>query len=252
MRTEYERVEESWKKNLVFENVEMASNKIEIENKDGELKHLGFVRMIAISALVCVSNLYEHAKQNSGRLKSTVATVESAVITVVGPVYGKFKGVPDDLLVFVDKKFDTLTIKFDKYAPPLAKQVVGQAHFMVHKASQVAQTILREAQVGGPYAAVDYTSTLCKQLLVSQVATVWYGVNQVPPFHTVAQMAVPTAAHLSSKYNKSIVDMIAKGYRVFNCFPLVPIDEMAKAYKKVEAAKKGDATDCATCEKEMD
>uniref|UniRef100_A0A5B7BHM3 REF/SRPP-like protein n=1 Tax=Davidia involucrata TaxID=16924 RepID=A0A5B7BHM3_DAVIN len=207
----------------------MASNKIEIENKERELKHLGLARMVAINALVCVSNLYEYAKQNSGSLKSTVGTVESAVTTVVGPVYEKLKGVPDDLLVFIDKKVDEATVKFDKYAPPSAKQVVGQAHIVVRKGSQVAQTILREVQVGGPCAAMG---TLCKQL----VARVWYGVNQVPLLHTVAEMAV----HWSEKYNKSIADMTAKGYTVFNHFPLFPIDEMAKAAKKGEATARVD------------
>ena len=77
---------------------------VQIENKDQELKRLGFVRVISINALVCVSNLYENGKQYSGSLKSTVGTVESAVTTVVGPVYEKFKGVPGDLLVFLDEK----------------------------------------------------------------------------------------------------------------------------------------------------
>lgn len=77
---------------------------METEYKKQELKHLGFVRMAAIQALVCVSNLYDYAKSNSGPLRSAVGTVESAVTTVVGPVYEKFKGVPADLLVFLDKK----------------------------------------------------------------------------------------------------------------------------------------------------
>lgn len=79
----------------------MASNK---ENCDQQLKHLGFVRMIAINAVICVSTLYEYAKQNSGAFKSTVANVESAAITVVGPVYETFKGVPSDVLLFLDTK----------------------------------------------------------------------------------------------------------------------------------------------------
>lgn len=82
----------------------MFFEKVEIKKSDGQLKRLGFVRMIAINALVCVSNLYEYAKQSSGPLKSTVETVESTVTTVVGPVYLKFKGVPVDLLVFLDEK----------------------------------------------------------------------------------------------------------------------------------------------------
>lgn len=75
-----------------------------MENCDRELKHLEFVRMIAIKAVVCLSILYEYAKQSSGPLKSTVGTVERAVTTVVGPVYEKFKDVPGDVLVFLDNK----------------------------------------------------------------------------------------------------------------------------------------------------
>lgn len=74
------------------------------ESKNQELKHLGFVRVAAIQALFCMSNLYDYAKQNSGPLRSMVGTVEGAVTTVVGPVYEKFKDVPDDLLSFADKK----------------------------------------------------------------------------------------------------------------------------------------------------
>lgn len=69
-----------------------------------ELKHLGFVRISAIHALVCVSSLYNYAKRNSGSLRSTVSTVEDTVSAVVRPVYQKFKDVPEDLLVFLDAK----------------------------------------------------------------------------------------------------------------------------------------------------
>lgn len=86
---------------------------MEIERKKRrELKHLGFARTVAIHALFCVSNIYDYAKQNSGPLRSTVTTVESAVTTVVGPVYRKVQGVPDDLLVFLDDKVLSLYIQF--------------------------------------------------------------------------------------------------------------------------------------------
>ncbi|KAK3040853.1 hypothetical protein RJ639_029197 [Escallonia herrerae] len=219
----------------------MASDKVEIEKSDEKLKHLGFVRMIAMNAVVCVSHLYECAKQNSGPLKSTVGHVESAVTNVVGPVYDKFKGLPGDVLVFLDNKVDEATIKFDEHAPPLAKQVVGQAQSMVKKASQVAQDLVQEFLVGGPHAAIHHAGSLYKQSVLSQSAKMWYVVNKIPPCHTVAQIVVPTAAHLSEKYNKVIAELAAKGYSVFNHFPLVPLDEIAKAYKQVEAAH-GDAS----------
>jgi len=77
----------------------------DVENKSHEgLKHLGFVKIAAIKGFVCVSNLYDFAKQNSGPLRSAVGTVEDTVTTVLGPVYSKFKGVPNRLLLFVDNK----------------------------------------------------------------------------------------------------------------------------------------------------
>lgn len=75
-----------------------------MEKSEGNLKHLGFVRVLAINTAVLVSNLYEYAKQNSGPLRSTVGTVENAVTTVVRPVYERLKGVPDEVLVFLDQK----------------------------------------------------------------------------------------------------------------------------------------------------
>ena len=69
-----------------------------------KLKHLGFVRIAAIHAFVCMSSLYDYAKHNSGPLRSAVGTVEGTVTTVLGPVYNKFKPLPQDLLVFLDNK----------------------------------------------------------------------------------------------------------------------------------------------------
>nr|KJB15544.1 hypothetical protein B456_002G183700 [Gossypium raimondii] len=77
---------------------------VEFEKKKHALKHIAFVRVAAIRTLVYVSNLYGYAKQNSGPLRSTVGTVEGAVAAIVGPVYEKYKDVPDHLLVFLDSK----------------------------------------------------------------------------------------------------------------------------------------------------
>ncbi|KAB2635687.1 REF/SRPP-like protein [Pyrus ussuriensis x Pyrus communis] len=82
---------------------------VEINSKEKELKHLRLLRVAAIQTLVFVSSLYDYAKQNSGPLRSTVGTVEGAVTAVIGPVYRKFKGVPDDVLAFLDTKVDEAT-----------------------------------------------------------------------------------------------------------------------------------------------
>ncbi|KAG6653922.1 REF/SRPP-like protein At1g67360 isoform X1 [Carya illinoinensis] len=219
----------------------MASQDTETETKNQRLKHLGFVRMAAIHTLVCASNLYDYAKQNSGPLRSTVSTVEGAVTTVVGPVYEKFKGVPDDLLVFFDKKIDETSQKFDEHAPPLAKGVVSKAHGLIQKASEKAQKLAREAQIGGPRAAVHYAASEYKQFLLSQSLKMWIGLNQFPPLHAVAGKAGPAAAHLSDKYNHVVKDMTQKGYPIFGYLPLVPLEEISKAVKQNGYGQGGDA-----------
>ncbi|KAK3418880.1 hypothetical protein EUGRSUZ_H04640 [Eucalyptus grandis] len=98
-----------------------------------QLKHLGFVRLTAVHALVFVSGLYDRAKRNCGPLRPAVATVEGAVTAVVGPVYEKLKDVPEDLLVFADRKVDEATHKFDKHAPPFAKHVAHDIHHLILK-----------------------------------------------------------------------------------------------------------------------
>ncbi|ONK61594.1 uncharacterized protein A4U43_C08F31590 [Asparagus officinalis] len=72
--------------------------------KQAKLKYLDFVHVAAIQALVCVSRLYDWAKENSGPLKPGVQTVEGTVKTVVGPVYEKFRDLPFEILKFVDTK----------------------------------------------------------------------------------------------------------------------------------------------------
>jgi hypothetical protein len=213
----------------------MASS--QVEESGIQLKHLGFVRIITINAVVLVSNLYDYAKQSSGSLKSKVETVENAVTSVVGPVYQKFRNVPSDLLVFADNKVDEGIEQFDKRAPPSAKKAVAKVQLVVLKVSRTVQDLAEEAKVSGPCAAISHFGGISKQVAVNQFAVVWYKVNQYPALHSVSEMAVPTAAHWSEKYNELIKGLAAKGYSLFSYVPLVPVEEMSKAYKQVEAAK---------------
>lgn len=208
---------------------------MEVERKDRQLKHLGFMRMAAVQALVCVSNLYEYAKQNSGPLRSTVGTVEGAVTTVVGPVYEKFKGVPDHLLGFLDEKVDDVSHKFDERAPPAAKHAVGHAQSLIHKAAQKFQKLISEARNNGARGALHYAASEYKQLVLTSSVILWVKLNHHHSFHSVAEMAIPTAACWSDKYNHIVKDMSHKGYPVFGYLPLVPVDEIKKAVKQAEA-----------------
>ncbi|KZV40002.1 HORMA domain-containing protein 1 [Dorcoceras hygrometricum] len=227
---------------------------VESDRSDVQLKHLGFVRIVAINAAAVLSNVYGYAKRNSGPLKSAVGAVENAVTTVVNPVYDRFKGVPDDLLIFADKQVDKAARKFDECAPPGAKNVVFKGQLIVRKASQIAQDLVKEAQDSGPLAAVCHAGTLSKQFAVSQLAVVWYKLNKYPALHGVSETAAATATHLSEKYNKLVRDLAAKGNNIFNYFPLVPVDEIARAYKQVEAAanKKVDASSSSGSDSDKD
>jgi hypothetical protein len=134
---------------------------------------------------------------------------------------------------------DEASHKFDEHAPPLAKHVVSKAHSLVQKASQKAQKLVNEAQTGGPRAAVHYAASEYKQFIVSQSARMWVGLSQCPPFHAVAEKAVPAAANCSEKYNRMVKDMTQKGYPIFGYLPLVPVEEISKAVEKGESGKEG-------------
>ncbi|XP_057752644.1 REF/SRPP-like protein At1g67360 [Arachis stenosperma] len=213
----------------------MGTNQSEVERKsEKELKHLGFVRIAAIQAFVCVSNLYQYAKHNSGPLRSAVGTVEGTVSAVLGPVYNKFRDVPDDLLVFVDNKVDEASQKFEEHAPPLVKQVARQAKGLIEEVTQKAEKVVSEAQSGGAKAAAHYVAEESKHIVLTGSVKLWNGLNHYQLFHAVAEMAVPTAAHWLESYNHVVEDLTAKGYGVFQYLPLVPIDEIAKAFKQGE------------------
>ncbi|KAK7319043.1 hypothetical protein RJT34_03752 [Clitoria ternatea] len=214
----------------------MATIEREVEKKKiEELKHLGFVKIAAIKAFVCVSNLYEYAKQNSGPLRSAVGTVEGTVTTVLGPVFDKIKDVPSDLLLFVDNKVDEATHRFDEHAPPLVKQVTNQVKVLIEEVTHKAEKVVSEAQSGGALAAAQYVATESKHYVLIGSVKLWGVLNQCQPFHAVAELVIPTASHWSEKYNQVVKDMSQKGYAVVGYLPLIPIDDIAKAFKQGEA-----------------
>lgn len=83
-----------------------SSPLIIVEEDDGteELKHLGFVRTAATYLVVCLSTIYELAKDNAGPLRLGVENIEATVETVLSPLYERFSDVPFKLLLFVDRK----------------------------------------------------------------------------------------------------------------------------------------------------
>ncbi|KAI3817456.1 hypothetical protein L1987_11247 [Smallanthus sonchifolius] len=108
----------------------MDSNEVEIK-----LKHLAFLKEIAVNFLVILSNVYDFVKENSGDLKSTVVSAETAV----GPLYEKLKDLAEQVIVFVDDKFD-------KHSPSLAKKLVVILQSLINKTTPLAQILLTTAQ----------------------------------------------------------------------------------------------------------
>lgn len=111
-----------------------------------------------------------------------------------------------------------------------------KAQLLVKRASEAVEDLAEEAKVAGPLAALSRAGTISKHFAVTQLALVWYKVNDYPALHGVSEMTIPMAAHWSEKYNNLVNNMAVKGYNFVNYVPLVPIEELAKAYKQVEAA----------------
>nr|AHX74091.1 rubber elongation factor protein [Eucommia ulmoides] len=212
----------------------MASDQMVIDNNDRELKHLDFVRIITLNALLCLSNMYNFVKQMAGPLKFPFDIGENAVGFVAGPAYEKFKGVSENLLAVVDDKVDVVVNTV--YIPPFLKSIFSRSKSMAIKASEITETTFRVARVGGIIPAVRYLTTLVREVALTQLVAVCYAANQSESFRSVAWKTAPTAAHWSENYNNLIEEMVAKGYTIFSHLPLVPIDELGKAYKRLEAA----------------
>ncbi|KAG6383602.1 hypothetical protein SASPL_156637 [Salvia splendens] len=230
-----------------------------------QLKRLGFVRSLVINAVVLLSNIYDHAKQNSGSLRPTVDRAEGAVTALVTPIYHRFRDVPTHLLVFLDNKVflfyfiyfsvDDASHKFDEHAPPMAKNVALKVHVIMKKASATVEELVEEAKVGGPMAAVYRSSSMSKTFAINQLAMVWYKISQHSTLQGVAEVAAPTARDWSEKYNSLVQGMRGKGYSLFCYAPLVPVEEMAKAYKRVEASaadKEEEASSSSTSESDKE
>ncbi|KAL9225556.1 hypothetical protein vseg_001462 [Gypsophila vaccaria] len=202
-------------------------NSDEMKKTQPNLKQLGCVRVAAINTLVWLSNVYDYAKTNSGPLRSAISTVE----TLLTPLLIKFKDVPHHLLVFLDHKVDVASTEFQEHAPELLKRAATGVHDVVQATARVTKLVIHEAQTGGPLNAAYYAANEAKDLLIHHTVRVWSMLDGFAPFHVVAEMTLPTAAHFSDKYNNLVSDFRGKGYPVFSYVPLLPIEDIAKAFK---------------------
>ncbi|KAJ0979819.1 hypothetical protein J5N97_015293 [Dioscorea zingiberensis] len=227
---------------------ESAPQSVEIKQEEPErqrLVYLDFVAVAAAQAVVCLASLYDFAKENAGPLKTGVQSVEGAVKAIVGPVFAKFHDVPFELLKFVDRKVDGVVREVDRHVPGLLKQASNQAYSAAQKAPSVARSLATEVQRTGVIATASSTArelitryepvakelyVKCEPVAEEYAVWGWRCLNRLPLFPQVAQIAVPTAAYWSEKYNTVVVRAADQGYAVASCLPLVPIDRIAKAF----------------------
>ncbi|CAA7399902.1 unnamed protein product [Spirodela intermedia] len=199
------------------------------------LKYLGFIHLAAMQALMCFSRLYVYARENSGPLRPGVHTMEGAVKTVIGPVYDKFQGIPYDLLKSVDQKVDETV----SHLPPSVKNAYASARKAPEVTRSVAGEIHRAGVVGAAADLAKNVAANCepaaKQLYARYepvaedcAAMAWQALHRLPLFPQVAQMAVPTAAHWSEKYNTAVRGAAGRGYAVATFLPLVPTEKISK------------------------
>ncbi|XP_076939177.1 REF/SRPP-like protein At3g05500 [Bidens hawaiensis] len=207
-------------------NVPVTTNyQSEIEREEEQrLKHLQFVQMAALHALLYASKAYAYAKNNSGPLKPRVETMEGKLKTAVGPTYNKFHHYPIFISCFYNRKLDESVNKFDTQVQPFVKQVSAKTNNLSQEV-KTAYTKLEPAAIG--------LFTKYEPVAEWYAASAWQSLNQLPVFPKVAKVVVPTAAYCSDKYNQTVQQTAEKGYKVSSYLPLVPAERIAKVFNPV-------------------
>ncbi|XP_051131524.1 stress-related protein-like [Andrographis paniculata] len=203
-----------------------------LDNGKKKLKYLDFVQVAAAYVVICLSSLYQYAKQNSGPLRPGVQTVEGTVRTIVEPAYDKLHDASFHLLKFVDRKVDDSVIELDHHVPSLLKQVSRQA-------LDAARELRRRGLASTAKTAyVKYEPTAKElygkyEMMAEQYAVAaWRMLNRLPLFPLVAHVMVPTVAYSAEKYNQAVTYAAGKGYTVSYYLPVVPIERISKTFQE--------------------
>ncbi|XP_039001199.1 stress-related protein-like [Hibiscus syriacus] len=204
------------------------------DNVQKKLKYLDFVQVASVYAVVCVSCVYEYAKQNSGRLKPGVQTVEETVKTVVGPVYDKFHDLPFKLLEFVDRKVDQSLNELERHVPSLVKQASCQARTMASEVQRVGVLDAAKMITRNVYSKCEPTAKEMydkyEPVAEGYAVSAWRSLNRLPFFPQVSHVVVPTAAYWLEKYNQVVRYSGERGYAVASYLPLISTERIAKAF----------------------
>lgn len=184
--------------------------------------------------------------------------VRQSALTIL--IYGQYlRRKRESLTLFVRMtitwQVDGLVQELDRHVPVVVKEASSQAFSAAHKVPEVARSVSSEVQRVGlvdtaaelAKAAYTRVQPTTKELFAryepvaeSYAVWAWRSLNRLPLFPEVANIAVPTAAHWSEKYNRSVVCMSDKGYTVSAYMPLVPTERIAKVFGGEENGSKSD------------
>ncbi|ERN09937.1 stress-related protein isoform X2 [Amborella trichopoda] len=205
------------------------------EPQDLELKYLGFIKIAAIKAIICILSLYEYAKGNSGSIRSHIDKVEGHVKTVVGPVYEKVNGVPLNILKFIDGKVDENLGNIQQYAPEFVKGFYSKASSVARKAPELYEKVATDIKERGAAKVGKEACAKYKPIVEDYAIKACFQLQRLPFLAQVAQVAGPTAGFLCFKYNH----LVSKGYAPFCYLPRFPLEEIIKAINGVVVEKFG-------------
>lgn len=91
--------------------------------------------------------------------------------------------------------------------------------------------MVQEVRVAGPRSAILYFATHCKNCVQGYMPILLGQVTRIPVINSVAKELIPTVTVWVGKYNNMVTKLGARGYHLFRYFPLVPMDDIAKAFK---------------------
>ncbi|KAI3935329.1 hypothetical protein MKW98_027149 [Papaver atlanticum] len=192
------------------------------------LKHLAFIHIATVQAVVFLTKIYNFAKEKSGPLKPGVESVEGTLKTVVAPVYHKFKDIPYNVLKFIDKRVDESKVPSVVKEISREAQIVGsevQRSGLVETARAFAMNAYTKVEPSAKEAYAKY-----EPIAEKYAAITWRNLNKLPLFPTVANIMLPTASMLADTYNSAVSNATERKLPASSFLHLIPKERIAKVF----------------------
>lgn len=124
--------------------------------------------------------------------------------------------------------------ELERHMPSVVKEAPGLARSV---ADEVQRSGLVGTAAGLARAAIARCEPTAKDLYTKyepeverRAVSAWRSLNRLPLFPQVAHVVVPTAAHLSERYNRTVSYSAEQGYTVATYLPLVPTERIARVF----------------------